>query len=168
MNNETRDERLRRLLREGDSTATDPGLTLDEVREMRRTVLTAVPERRRKFLPVFALAGAATVVLILLAVLVFRTAPEKAPAPPRIAVAPPPAITIQPPRPQEEPRPREAKKETPVRHKRRTPKIRPVPMEPEPAAVLAATEPRQIQFSTPGGTRIIWLLSPGDASLQGE
>jgi len=27
-----------------------------------------------------------------------------------------------------------------------------------------AAEAQQIQFSTPGGTRIIWMLSPGKAS----
>lgn len=171
MNNETRDERLRRLLREADPAASDSRLTLDEVREMRRTVLAAVPERRRRFLPVFALAGAATLVLILIAVLVFRTAPGKAPAP-KVAVVPhqpaPPQAAVQPPPSKEEPKPRAEKEKTIVRRKRRTPKIRPASTEPEPAAVLAATEPRQIQFSTPGGTRIIWLISPGDASLQGE
>ncbi|HEV2855999.1 MAG TPA: hypothetical protein VHC97_24640 [Thermoanaerobaculia bacterium] len=175
MNNETRDERLRRLLREADPAnpaVTDPGLTLDEVREMRRTVLTAVPERRRRFLPVFALAGAAAMALILLAVLLFRPAPEKAPAP-KVAVVPhlpaPPRVSVQPPSPkEEEPKPREARKKTAVRRKHRAPKVHPAITEPEPAAVLAEAEPaegpQQIQFSTPGGTRIIWVFSPGKAS----
>lgn len=175
MNNETRDERLRRLLREADPANpadTDPGLTLDEVREMRRTVLTAIPERRRRFLPVFALAGAATLALILLAVLVFRPAPEKAPAP-KIAAVPqriaPPRVAVQPPPlEEEEPRPHEERKKTAVRRKHRAPKVHPAVTEPEPAAILAEAEPpegpQQIQFSTPGGTRIIWVLSPGKAS----
>lgn len=175
MNDETRDERLRRLLREADPANpadNDSGLTLDEVREMRRTVLAAVPERRRRFLPVFALAGAATVALILLAVLLFRPAPEKAPAP-KIAAVPhrptPPRVAVQPPPPkEEEPRPREERKKTAVRRKHRAPKVHPAVAEPEPAAVLVQVEPaespQQIQFSTPGGTRIIWVLSPGKAS----
>jgi hypothetical protein len=173
MNNETRDERLRRLLREADPA--DSGLTLDEAREMRRTVLSAVPERKRRLFPVFATAGAVLVAaLILIAVLIPRSIPEKPPAPPQIAVIPPKAVQPPPP-PREEPRLLEEKaeeKKTPVRRKRRAP-VHSAPAEPEAVAVIAAAEPQQIepqqiQFSTPGGTRIIWLLSPGDVSLQGE
>ncbi len=174
MNNETRDERLRRLLREADPTASD--LTVDEVRDMRRTVLSAVPERRRKLFPVFATAGAVLVAaLILIAVLIPE--PEKPSAPPQIATVPPKAIQPLPP-PREEPRLTEEKaeeKKTPARRKRRAPRppvVQPAPLEPETTAVIAAaepvTEPQQIQFSTPGGTRIIWLLSPGEDSIQGE
>ena len=179
MNNETRDERLRRLLREADPAnpaVTDPGLTLDEVRDMRRTVLSAVPERRRKLFPVFATAGAMLVAtLILIAVLIPK--PEKPSAPQRIALVPPKVVQPPPP-PREEPKLAEEKveeKKTPVRRKRQAPRppiVRPAPLEPEATAVIAAvepvTEPRQIQLSTPGGTRIIWLLSPGDDSIQGE
>lgn len=174
MNRETRDERLRRLLREADPAASDPGLTLDEVRDMRRTVLSAVPERRRRLFPVFATAGAVLVAaLILIAVLIPRPSPEKPPAPPQVAVVPPKAV--QPPLPpQEKLKVAEEKveeKKTPVRRKRRAPRlpvVQPVPAEPEATAVIASAEPQQIQFSTPGGTRIIWLLSPGDDSIQGE
>lgn len=172
MNNETRDDRLRRLLREADPA--DPGLTLDEVREMRRTVLSAVPERSRRLFPVFATAGAVLVAaLILIAVLILR--PEKPLAPPQIAVVPPKAVQVQPPPPpREEPKLAEEKteeKKPPVRHKRRAPRppiVQPESVEPEAVAVMASAEPQQIQFSTPGGTRIIWLLSPGDVSIQGE
>ena len=168
MNNETRDERLRRLLREADPAASDPGLTLDEAREMRRAVLSAVPERKRRLFPVFATAGAVLVAaLILIAVLIPR--PEKPSAPPRIAVVPPKAVQPPPP-PREEPRLVEDKAEeekTPVRRTRRAPVHR-EPIEPEAVAVIASAEPQQIQFSTPGGTRIIWLLSSGDGSIQGE
>jgi hypothetical protein len=172
MNRETRDDRLRRLLREADPAVTDPGLTLDEVRDMRRTVLSAIPERRRSLFPVFATAGAVLVAtLILIAVLVPRL--EKPSAPPRVAVVPPKAV--QPPLPlREEPRLAEEKveeKKAPVRRKRRAPRppiVQPEPVEPEATAVIASAEPQQIQFSTPGGTRIIWVLSPGDDSIQGE
>ena len=172
MNNATRDERLSRLLREADPAASDPGLTLDEVRNMRRTVLSAIPERRRRLFPVFATAGAVLVAaLILIAVLIPR--PEQPLAPPRIAVVPP--KSVQPPPPlREEPKLAEEKveeKKTPVRRKRwaSSPSVvQPAPVEPEATAVIASAEPQQIQFSTPGGTRIIWLLSPGDVSIQGE
>jgi hypothetical protein len=170
MNNETRDERLRRLLRETDPA--DSGLTLNEARDMRRTVLSAVLERRRSLFPVFATAGAVLVAaLILIAVLIAR--PEKPLAPPQIAVVPPKAVQPPPP-PQEEPKLAEKKveeKKTPVRRKSRAPRppiVQPEPVAPEPTAVIASAEPQQIQFSTPGGTRIIWLLSPGDVSIQGE
>ncbi|HKI05327.1 MAG TPA: hypothetical protein VKK31_25330 [Thermoanaerobaculia bacterium] len=166
MNRETRDERLRGLLREADPAAGHPGLSLDEIHEMRRTVLMAVPERRRRLLPALSLAGAATAALILMAVLLIpRPVPEPAPPPPRIAavpVRPTPPRTIQPP-PQEEPKPRAETKRTAVRRKRRAPAARPAA--PPPAMQeLAAAEPQQIQFSTPGGTRIVWMLSPGQAS----
>jgi hypothetical protein len=39
----------------------------------------------------------------------------------------------------------------------------PVPIAPEAVATIAA-ETRQIQFSTPGGTRIIWVLTSDGAS----
>lgn len=173
MNNETRDEWLRRLLREADPAdpaVTDPGLTLDEIRDMRRTVLSAVPEPRRRLFPVFATAGAVLVAaLILIAVLIPRPTPEKPSAPPQIAVVPLKAVQPPPP-PREEPKRVEEKaeeKKAPVRRKRRAPVHR-TPVEPEVAAVIATAEPQQIQFLTPGGTRIIWLLSPGDVSIQGE
>ena len=174
MNNETRDERLRRLLREADPAVTDPGLTLDEARDMRRTVLSAVPERRRRLFPVFATAGAVLVAaLVLITVLILRPSTEKPSAPPQVAVAPPKAV--QPPPPQrEEPKlavEKTEEKKPPVRYKRRAPRppiVQPESVEPEATAVIASAEPQQIQFSTPGGTRIIWLLSPGDVSIQGE
>ena len=173
MNNETRDERLRRLLREADPA--DSGLTLDEAREMRRTMLSAVPERKRRLFPVLATAGAVLVAaLILIAVLIPRPAPEKPLAPPQIAVVPPKAVQPPPP-PREEPSLSEEKteeKKATVRRKLRAP-VHTAPTEPETVAVIASAEPQQIepqqiQFSTPGGTRIIWLLSPGDVSIQGE
>jgi hypothetical protein len=163
---ETRDERLRSLLRETDPAASDPGLSLDEIREMRRTVLTAMPERRRRLLPAFAAAGAVLVAALFLIVILFpRPNPGKAPAPPRVAALPhrtvPPKPVQLSPQPPEEPRPRaeekkEERKKTTVRRKRRTPAA-PVPAEQE--AVLAEAAGQQIQFSTPGGTRIIWVLT---------
>ena len=35
-----------------------------------------------------------------------------------------------------------------------------VSTEPRPAAAPAATERTQVQFSTPGGTRIVWTIDP--------
>jgi hypothetical protein len=163
------DGRLRQILRQGDPAGGNGGLTPDEARAMRRTVLTAVPERKRRLLPVLALTGAvATAVLI--AVLVLKPGPAKAPAPPRIAAAPaPPAASIvRPPLPQPEPAPRERTKTARPAHRRRR-----SPAAPEVADVVASLEStgspaeapgtRQVQFSTPGGTKIIWILKSGPA-----
>lgn len=162
MSNESRDERLRRLLRAADpAPAVTPGLTPDEIHEMRRTVLSALPERRRGLFPIYATAGGVLVAaLILLVVLLPRPVPEKLPLPPRIArvdprVPPPPPPPAEPRLPEE----RVEEKKTPVR---------PIPVEPEETVLLASAEPRQIQFSTPGGTRIVWTLSPEDVVPQGE
>ncbi len=164
------DERLRQILRQGDP-AGDGGLAPAEARAMRRTVLTAIPERKRRLLPVLALAGAvATAVLIA----VFLLKPEPAPAPPRIATAPaPPASPIAriPVRP--EPRPPQAgEARGPVHreprhhpHHRRLARLR---RSDDTLASLettgADTAERQVQFSTPGGTRIIWILKSGKVS----
>ncbi|MFL6258986.1 MAG: hypothetical protein ACJ76Y_04670 [Thermoanaerobaculia bacterium] len=164
------DERLRQILRQGDPAGGD-GMTLEEAREMRRTVLTAVPERKRRLLPIFALAGAvATAVLI--AVLLLRPEPVKAPAPaPRIAVvsAPPAPPAVQAPA---EPAPpaqkAEERRPVPRRHQRHHQHRPTVPTAREALDTLAALETagseRQVQFSTPGGTRIIWILKSGKAS----
>jgi hypothetical protein len=175
------DERLRNLnrrLRAGDPYDGASGLTPEEIRAMRRTVLTALPEPRRRLLPVLALAGAA-VAALLIAVLAFRPGsnPPRPPAP-RAAVAPAPL----PPRPTPEtglqtpvaaPTPAVAQAETRRPHLRRH-RRPPAGEMPAPNNALAAlnhsapadgTAIREIQFSTPGGTRIIWTLAPGKTSF---
>jgi len=165
------DERLRQILRRGDPAGEGGGLTPDEARAMRRAVLTAVPERKRRLLPVFALAGAvATAALI--AVLLLRPEPARAPIPPpRIATAPaPPAPLVA--QAQVQPAPQTAQKEEESRpvHRRRPPHNRRPAAPAAPAihdtlASLATAEPeRQIQLTAPGGTRIIWILKSGKAS----
>ena len=172
------DERLRQRLREGDPANGENGLHPGEIHAMRRAVLTAAPEPRRRLLPALALAGAAAAA-ILIAVFALRPAlrphPVQPPAPPRIAVVParPPAAgptprALQPSPTRTEPPAPEEKKKRPI-HRRRH-----LRAAPEETATLAALEPagnppeepgiRQIQFSTPGGTRIIWTLTSGKAS----
>jgi hypothetical protein len=162
------DDRLRQILREGDSAVPDAGLSSDEVHAMRRTVLTAIPESRRRlgWLP---LLTAGTAVLILL-VLVFgpwhrpRVSP---PAAPRMA-----AVATPAPAPPEAPEPIPAEK--PVKssrpvHRRAVRPPQPPPVRHDDPATLAslpdepASSVREIRFSTPGGTRIIWELSTGAA-----
>lgn len=164
------DERLRQILRQGDPAGGDGGLTPDEARAMRRTVLTAIPERKRRLLPIFALTGAvATAVLI--AVLLLKPEPSEPPAPPRIAAAPAPAappIAQSPVQPVLHPPQEEERQPAHRRH----PRLLHRPAAPEAPATIDATlasleaaEPeRQVQFSTPGGTRIIWILKSGKDS----
>ena len=165
-----RNDRLRDLLREGDPAAGDPGLSPEEVQAMRRTVLSAVPEPRRRGWLVPALATAAALVLAAVLVL-WRTAPETPDAPdtpkpgPIVAAPMTPAPAAEPVRPAPAPQP-----EPPVRIAVEKPEERPeplavapaVPALPEQQAVLPAAPEgqRQIQFSTPGGTRVIWMLNP--------
>jgi hypothetical protein len=167
MNDETRDERLRRMLREGDPANAEGGLTREESHQMRRTVLTAIPEPRRRFALSPALAGAAMAALVaILAILLWprpeATAPQP-PAPPRIAVKEPVTdvkrTDVK----------RTDKKSTDV--KRRTRAVaaglrarRPAASAPgEQLAAVEGPHTRQIQFDTPGGTRVIWVLRSDNA-----
>lgn len=177
----TNDERLRGLLREADPAAEDPGLAPEEVQAMRRAVLTAVPEPRRRWIPLAALAGSALAALIL-AMMLLRPAPEAPAAPPlqpaRLAERPSPTPAPAPVEPvavavaeeaeklRETPRKQHWRPEpAPVAIAEAAPEATPElpPIEPEVETTIAA-ETRQIQFSTPGGTRIIWVLTSDGAS----
>jgi outer membrane biosynthesis protein TonB len=175
----TNDERLRDLLRQADPVAGDPGLTPEEVKAMRRAVLTSIPEPRRRWISFAALAGA-TLAALLLALMLLSPASEGPAAPPRpparMAEKPrsaPAPIPVPPPAPEPVVQEPEKPRETRALRKRTAPEpvpeviaeTAPVPSpdEPEVEAIIAA-ETRQIQFSTPGGTRIIWVLTSGGAS----
>lgn len=195
-------EPWRAALREGDPAGAEPGLDPGEIERMRRRVLAAraEPRRRLAFTPVWAAALAAAT--LILAAGLWRTLPQ---APPAVAVrntppvpaepAPPaarptpPAVPPSPPEP-EAPRARPAPAPAaPVRAPRpearvaqlQEPELSESYTEPDPElveeAVLSAAlddaamadaadgaQPRQVQFSTPGGTRIIWMLAPEDPS----
>jgi hypothetical protein len=165
------DERLRRRLREGDPLAGETGLTPDDIRALRRTVLTAIPEPRRPLLPALALAGAVAAA-VLIALFALRPEPAKPPAPPRIAAVParPPASGPRVPHPS----PTQIASPSRGEKKRPTHRRRHFRTASEETATLAALVPagnppeepgtRQIQFSTPGGTRILWTLTSGKAS----
>jgi hypothetical protein len=158
------DERIRQLLREGDPFAGESTLNPEEIREMRRTVLNALPDPRERWfrlLPALALAGAAAVA-VLIAVLALRPgsgAPPKA-APPRMAAVPAPAPPA--PAPVAEPALREETRKIQPRHHRRPSAPRP-PRTEETVASLEGTALREIQFTTPGGTRILWTVAPDKA-----
>jgi hypothetical protein len=167
------DERLREILRQGDPAEGAGGLTPEEVRAMRRTVLTAAPESRRRLVPALALAGAVAAA-VLIALVVLKPGSVEPPPPPRIAAVPvPSAPSLAPPQapaepPRTEPAPRAKGTTARALHRRHHLRNRP-----EEAVALASLTPagtpeepgtRQIQFSTPGGTRIIWILKSGKAS----
>ncbi|HEY7216239.1 MAG TPA: hypothetical protein VIC28_16575, partial [Thermoanaerobaculia bacterium] len=103
MNDETRDERLRRMLCEADAADGETGLTLEEIRTMRRTVLTAIPEPRRRFAMSPVPAGAAMAVLVAILALALWRQRDQPPVPsyePVRAAAPASAV---PPAPVEPP-----------------------------------------------------------------
>lgn len=172
----TNDERLRGLLREADPAAGEPGLAPEEVQAMRRAVLTAVPEPRRRWIPVAALAGSALAALVLAVTLLGPDAegPSTPPRQPERVVAAPEPVPVpapfepavvaeEPEKPRETraPRRKPEPETAPVTIAEATPEV--TPIEPEAEATIAA-ETRQIQFSTPGGTRIIWVLTSDGAS----
>ena len=157
---------LRSILRKGDPAAGEPGLTPEEVQTMRRAVLSAVPERRRRGWLVPAMVGAAAALVLAAALILWR------PEPVQEAVRPPlplagegrgegSVVVVEKKTP---PLPSPASQEREPPSPRMKKEI--VHDEPEPV-VLAQAEPpaapptsTQIQFSTPGGTRVIWVLRP--------
>jgi hypothetical protein len=161
---------LKDILRKGDPAAGEPGLSADEIRAMRRTVLSAVPEPRRRgwLLPV--LAAAAVLAIAAALVLSLWRSPEPAapkiaaPAVPNLPAPPtlPPAVAASPV--SETPVHVTEKQERSKRVGRRRPLHRNGGEGRGEGArdqiALAQTESHQIQFSTPGGTRIIWVLNP--------
>lgn len=165
-------DELREILKRGDPAAGDPGLTPEEVHAMRRTVLSAVPEPRRRGWLVPAMVTAAALILAaVVALSLWRPEPPKvAVRPPAVRPPLPPAgegrgegSVVQPEKTPPLPSPALQEREPPPSPRKEV--VRPEP-EPEPV-VLAQAEPpaaphgpTQIQFSTPGGTRIIWVLRP--------
>jgi hypothetical protein len=178
--NDERSSNLNRRLRAGDPFAGEPGMTSEEVRAMRRTVLTALPEPRRRLLPALTLAGAAAVALLIAVIALWPgSGGPPQPQPPRIAVAPMPSHSREPVALAPilaTARPLLPEKRMPhLRHPRRPPaEETPAGETPSTNATLATLDPagrqgetaiREIQFSTPGGTRIIWTLAPGKTSF---
>lgn len=157
---------LQDRLREGDPAAGE-ALTPEEVRTMRRAVLTAAPEPRRWSVLVPLMAGAAAMLAVLVALALWRARTEPVvEAPPVVAVAPPvrlpqPPVVEETPDPAPPPVPVEREVPKPVRRPEPVPEVPVLPEATDTLASAPAEEPgsRQIQFSTPGGTRIIWVLT---------
>jgi hypothetical protein len=152
---------LKDILRKGDPAAGEPELSPEEIQAMRRTVLAAVPESRRRGWLVPIAAAAALILAAVLVLSLWR------PAPVEVAHNPVPS----PSRPPSLPFPEEGKVEKPSPSPRieRVGRRRPLHRNGGEGrgeggggqTVIAQSEPpRQIQFSTPGGTRVIWMLNP--------
>ena len=173
------DARLRAALRDGDPAAGE-SLAPAEVRALRRAMLNAAEDGpRRAWLPAAALTAAAAgiaaaLVLSLVQVRTNEEAPPRVatrPAAPRAAVAsaPPLAAAAEPTlaaseAPELAPPAQSARVNTPATAPRPEPPLPPAPapvLPTQPVLADAAPEPRplQIQFATPGGTRIIWMLA---------
>jgi hypothetical protein len=179
MNEKDRMNRLREVLRRGDPGGPgggEAGLTDEEALTMRRTVLSAVPERRERFriAPVFFTAAAAVLSCVVgfslwwmrdqpvRIVQPIQTAQPVVPAPqaaPQIQTHPEP-FEVAVVAPQERPRPMRPMRSMRPRDSMKHPSSAPDrPVEETPAEESQETTTRQVQFSAPGGTRIIWLLT---------
>jgi hypothetical protein len=174
-----RNEILREALRRGDPAAEEAGLTPEEIQAMRRTVLSAVPPPRERFRLVPAFVTAAAVILSFVVILSLWRTQEHPPAP-----HPPTPSPIPSPRPGEGEKNRDlslAREGAPLSRRtggdgrgdggegavrphrparasvlaQRRPAVHPRSVPPEETA---DTPTRQVQFSTPGGTRVIWML----------
>lgn len=164
---------LRTALRRGDPAAGEAGLAPEEAQAMRRTVLSAIPETRRPWLaPVLATtAGVALTVLVVLVIWrAFQVPSLPAPAIAEARPAPPPAPEIQPEiqETQLEPIEPEVSIQEPVKPRRPAAVIArraPVPLPSAPDRPITeepeVSPTRQVQFETPGGTRVIWVLAEG-------
>jgi hypothetical protein len=169
-----RNERLGAALRRGDPASEETGLSPAEIQAMRRAVLTKAletgPETARRsyrLAPVFA-AGAVAVLSLVVTLSLWRMrGPEPVtpvlPAPAPVGAEPsvppafqsPAAVAVAvPPPPAHGVRRRERARRPLVAEEPAAGPARPpeTGLEPEEAPL------RQVQFSTAGGTRIIWLL----------
>jgi hypothetical protein len=184
MNQEMRDERLRRLLREADPGQGETGLTMEEVRAMRRTVLTAAPEPRRTFAFRPVAVGAVMAALVAIVTLLMWPSSESTmpvrPVPSKVAEKSPVVVKKSPITEQPSPPPSSGMNSRATEGVPSGTRRIPVPSgttkgSPATSApgdrIAAADIPeneddvrtRQIQFSTPGGTRVIWILTSDTA-----
>jgi len=179
--------RLRAILREGDPAGDGGSLPPERVREMRRRVLGSLaPRRPPRLLWAASAASAAMAVLALVVTLALhREVPPPAPGPetspaPIVPTAPtaPPAVLPAPVPPGPAVAPPPAASTASEGMARRSRSLARGPRrvaraaapattvhEETPAASTASAAsaaPLQIQFNTPGGTRVIWVLDPPD------
>ncbi|HEX7181399.1 MAG TPA: hypothetical protein VF756_06120 [Thermoanaerobaculia bacterium] len=160
---------LRTTLRRGDPAAGEAGLAPEEVQAMRRTVLSAIPETRRPWLAPLLATAAGVALTILVALVIWRAFQIPSLPAPAIAEATPAAPPIpeisEAPLGQTEP---EVSIQEPVKPRRPAAVIArraPVPLPSAPDRPITeepeVSPTRQVQFETPGGTRVIWVLAEG-------
>lgn len=174
-----RNERLGAALRRGDPASEEAGLSPGEMQAMRRAVLSAASEKapRRAFrlAPAFA-AGAVAMLSLAVALSLWRmhepglvapAAPVSTPAvpvPTDPASQSPMAVAVAMPAPPAH----AARRREPARRPRiaERPAVHETVPEAEPDTAVPM---RQVQFSTAGGTRIIWLLpETSQGAFQGD
>jgi hypothetical protein len=166
------DEELQRWLRRNDPAGDGASLSREEVRAIRRSVLAAHATPARRFgvlqvaLATAVLAVAAVALWLALRGIGGEVGPVAAPQPPVVIVERAPA----PPSPERAidavhaPAPAPQVAVTRPRNADLSPRA-PAPVSPVVARVAQAApaqgaERRQIQFTTPGGTKIVWILDP--------
>lgn len=176
-----RDERLHAALHRGDPAAGEPDLAPEEVRAMRRAVLTALdavtePRRAFRLVPAFALTAAVALAFVL-GLAIWRslgqdptppaprvadrpTAPAPTPPAPEAPVVPEPPVRIATASPEPALQPVRPRRTHRTVH--RSVPVSPIPSAPDrPVEEVDTEEPltRQVQLTAPGGTRIIWMLT---------
>lgn len=148
------DRRLSRLLAQVDPAASEAGLATEDARWMKAAMLAELsraPRRRAGLSPLWVAISAAVVISGLGLAWWFFREPEAASTPAIVATAAPDTAVVAPPRLEAtsptEPRPRPTQE-------------RPRARAPKAAPVVAARTARHLEFQTPGGTRVVWVLDP--------
>lgn len=149
---------VRELLRRGDPAADGRELDAAELARMRRTIVAAAGDAAPRSLGLWWLAVPSAVAAGLL-LLVLRTAepPEPLAAVVPIAVPAPAAPVVSTPAPSPT---QVARVEPPPRTRRRVRAPKPAPAVQPQAAEAVVAQARQLEFQTPGGTRVVWVLDP--------
>ncbi len=178
-----RNGHLRSILKQGDPAAGDPRLSQEELRTMRRAVLNAVPEPRRRgwLVPLLASSAAGVILAAAMVLSLWRSGPilpepgaETASQPREMTSQPretPPQAREMASQPRETaPQARETAsqaretasqaREMASQARETAPQARETAPQPWETTSQAQETAHQIQFSTPGGTRVIWLLNP--------
>lgn len=177
MNREPED-RLTRLLRRGDPATEGGELSPAEAARMRHALVAVLEARKRPLLlrwrPVLATAAAAA---FSLALVLNRWKTEDEPAPVAAAQGPTSPAAAVVPRAASEPlsaaprrtvRSPAARGVKPSSRPTLRPHTRPERAATKPADTPAVHAARQIEFETPGGTRVVWVLDPAYQALSTE
>lgn len=156
------DNTFSRLLAQGDPASFEPGLAPEVARGMKAAMLASIPqapERRLSWVPLLAAGAATTLVLGLgLGAWFFSEAPLE-PAPTAVAVTQP-TLTLVPALPETSaPAGALTRHGASARSAKAVSRAKPTASRrPTPPPEVPST--RQLEFQTPGGTRVVWVLDP--------